>query len=208
MKYLDIENWNRKQHYYHFKSLADPYFGVTVNVDVTKAYQKSKEHEASFFAIYLHACLKALNTIENFKYRIKEDKIAICDVIHASATIARQDNTFGFSFIKYSDNFIDFNQNVIEEKQRILNSTDLFPPINSDACIYCSSLPWLTFTSQKEPNSGIKNESVPKLSFGKIFKENNAIKMPVAISVNHALVDGYHVGLFFKEYQIQLDKNT
>jgi chloramphenicol O-acetyltransferase type A len=208
MKYLDIENWNRKQHFHHFKNLVDPYFGVTVNVDVTKNLQKSKEQNQSFFVTYLHACLKALNSIENFKYRIKEDRVAICDIIHASATIARKDYTFGFSFINYSDDFKEFNCNFLKEKERILNSTDLFSPINSDDCIYCSALPWFSFTSQKEPDSGVKNGSVPKLSFGKTFVENDRIKMPVAISVNHALVDGYHIGLFFEEYQRQLDKNN
>ncbi|WP_405606036.1 CatA-like O-acetyltransferase [Polaribacter sp. Asnod1-A03] len=208
MKYLDIENWNRKQHFNHFKNLEDPYFALTVNVDVTKLYNESKTSKYSFFVLYLHACLKALNTIENFKYRIKDDKIAICDVIHASATIARKDHTFGFSFIYFSEDINEFNQNFLNEKERILNSTDLFPPINSDDCIYCSALPWLSFTSQKEPNSGVKNESVPKFSFGKTFTENNIIKMPVAIAVNHALVDGYHIGLFFEEFKKQLDKNT
>ena len=208
MKYLDIENWNRKQHYQHFLNLEDPYFGVTVNVDVTTTFKKSKTENKSFFALYLHACLIALNKIENFKYRIKGDQVVICDTINASATIAREDYTFGFSFINFSDDFNTFNRNFEEEKKRILNSTDLFPPINSDDCIYCSALPWVTFTGHKEPNSGQKNESVPKLAFGKIFKENTTFKMPVAISANHALVDGYHLGLFFEEYQKQLDKNT
>jgi len=208
MKYLDIKNWNRKQHFYHFKGLADPYFGVTVHVDVTKVYKKSKALKVSFFVMYLHACLKALNTIENFKYRIKEDQVAICDVIHASATIARKDHTFGFSFIHFSEDINEFKQNFLKEKERILNSTDLFPPINSDDCIYCSALPWVSFRGHKEPKSGQKNESIPKLSFGKTFVQNNKIKMAVAISVNHALVDGYHVGLFFEEYQRQLDKNN
>ncbi|WP_282073364.1 chloramphenicol acetyltransferase [Polaribacter atrinae] len=208
MKYLDVDTWNRKQHYQHFLSLQDPFFGVTVNVDVTTIYKKSKAENISFFAMYLHACLIAINKIENFKYRIKEDKVLICDAIHASATIARKDHTFGFSFISFSEDFNRFNENYLKEKERILNSTDLFPPINSDSCIYCSALPWFTFTSQKEPVSGVKNESIPKLSFGKIYAESDKIMMPVAISANHALVDGYHIGLFFEEYQKQLDKNT
>ncbi len=208
MKYLDIDSWNRKQHYQHFKSLEDPFFSVTVNVDVTNTIKLSKEKKASFFAMYLHACLVALNSIENFKYRIQEDKIAIHDVINASATIAREDHTFGFSYIYFDKKFENFNDNFQKEKERILNSQELFPPINSDDCIYCSALPWFSFTSQKEPVSGVKNESIPKLAFGKTFSENNQIKMPVAISVNHALVDGYHIGLFFEEFQSQLDKNN
>ena len=208
MKYLDIEDWNRKEHYKHFINLEDPYFGVTANVDVTTTFKKAKAENKSFFALYLHACLIALNKIENFKYRIKGDQVVIYDTINASATIAREDHTFGFSFISFSDDFNTFHKNFEDEKKRIQNSTDLFPPINSDACIYCSALPWVTFTGHKEPVSGQKNESVPKLAFGKVFEENARIKMPVAISANHALVDGYHIGLFFEEYQKQLDKNT
>ena len=30
--------------------------------------------------------------------------------------------------------------------------------------------------------------------------------MPVAINVNHALVDGYHIGQFFENFQNELDK--
>ena len=208
MKYLDVDTWNRKEHYTHFKSLENPSFAVTVNVDVTKVYKRAQKEEHSFFVLYLHACLKALNSVENFRYRIHDDKIAIYDVIHASATVAREDNTFGFSFINFEEDFHLFNENFKKEKERILNSTDLFPPINSDDCMYCSALPWFTFTSHKEPVSGVKNDSIPKLAFGKTFIEKDQLKMPVAITVNHALVDGYHIGLFFEEFQSQLDKNT
>jgi len=205
MKYLDIDVWNRKQHFEHFKQLLDPYFAVVVTIDVSKAYSHSKKKNVSFFALYLHACMKAINSVENFKYRIQDDKVVIHDIIHASATIPRKDTTFGFSFIHFSDNFDDFYCNFLKEKQRIITTNDLFPPVNSDDCIYCSTLPWFNFSSHKEPVSGCK-ESVPRLAFGKCKKKEGKLFMPVSIAVNHALVDGYHVGEFFKNYQIELDK--
>lgn len=205
MKFLDLETWNRKQHFEHFSQLLDPYFAVTVDVDVTNAYQFSKEKNISFFVIYLHSCLKTINSIENFRYRITKDKrIRVYDVIHASATIMRPDNTFGFSFIHYSDNLDEFYQNFRKEKERILNSTDLFPPINSDDCVYCSALPWIHFTGHKEPKNS-ENDSIARFAFGKFIDKENALKMPVSITVNHALIDGYHVGLFFEKYQKTLD---
>ncbi|MDG2276091.1 MAG: CatA-like O-acetyltransferase [Flavobacteriaceae bacterium] len=30
--------------------------------------------------------------------------------------------------------------------------------------------------------------------------------MPVSVKVNHALVDGFHIGEFFKKFQIELNK--
>ena len=205
MNYLDIENWNRKQHFEHFSKLLDPYFAVVVDVDVTDAFQYAKEKNVSFFALYLHACIKAINSVENLRYRIQEDKVVIHDVIHASATIPREDSTFGFSFVHFSEDFDVFNENLEKEKERIANSTDLFPPVNSEDCIYCSALPWYNFMSHKEPISGFK-ESVSKLAFGKFVKKEGRLMMPVSIAVNHALVDGYHVGQFFESYQKELDK--
>ncbi|CAL2094821.1 chloramphenicol O-acetyltransferase type A [Tenacibaculum sp. 190524A05c] len=205
-KYLDIDSWNRKELYEHFRTLADPTFAITANVDVTKAYKFASNRKESFFAVYLHACLKALNSVENFKYRIENNKIAIYDSIHASATILREDKTFGFSFIDYSEDLESFNISFELEKERILSSRNLFPPKYSLGCIHCSAIPWIHFSGHKEPVSGDKDNSVPQLAFGKIKKEENQIVMPVAINVNHALVDGYHIGQFFENFQNELDK--
>lgn len=206
MRYLDIENWNRKQHFEHFRTLADPTFGIVADVEVSQTYKSAKENQQSFFVKYLYACMKAINSIESFKYRIEGDKIAIYDVINTSATIARADNTFGFSYVKFSDDFSVFSYNFQKEKERILSSKDLFPPVYSLGCIHCSAIPWVNFSSHKEPFSGHKDGSVPQLAFGKTKEENNKMLMPVAVNVNHALVDGYDIGQFFEKFQAQLDK--
>ena len=204
LKKIDLTSWNRKQLFNHFNALADPYFSVTIPFDVSKAYKKSKDSSSSFFAIYLHECMKAINGVENFKYRIIDDEVFEYDHIHASATLSRADHTFGFSFINFSENFIDFNNNILKEKQRIDESSELYPPVNGLDCIHCSALPWFSFTSQKEPFSGIK-DSVPKLSFSKTYKENDSLMMNVGISANHALIDGFHVGQFAELFQKNLN---
>jgi len=204
--YLNIDTWNRKQHFEHFLTLQDPYFGLTATIDVTNAYNWSKANQKSFFIVYLHACLKAINSVENLKYRIEEDaKVVIHDKIDVSATILRPDKTFGFSYVPFTTDFEVFHKGVISEKERIFNSTDLFPPIYSEACIHCSAIPWVNFTGHKEPSARIKNESIPKVAFGKMEKVNDQFLMPVAINVNHALVDGYHIGLFYENFQSELN---
>jgi chloramphenicol O-acetyltransferase type A len=171
---------------------------------VSLAYKKSKDTGSSFFAIYLHDCMKAINAVENFKYRIVDNDVFEYDVIHASATLSRADNTFGFSFINFSDSFQEFNTNIQKEKQRINDSTEIYPPVNGLDCIHCSALPWFSFTSQKEPFSGVK-DSVPKFAFSKTYKKNDSLMMNVGINVNHALIDGYHVGQFAELFQKNLN---
>lgn len=204
MKSIDLNTWNRKQHFNHFSGLADPSFAVTIPFDVTKARQFSKQNKVSFFAKYLHDSMKAINEVENLKYRIIDGKVVEYNTIHASATIMRANNTYGFSFVEFDKNLNVFIENLEMEKRRIQNSTDLFPPRNGLDCIHCSAMPWLNFTSHKEPVSG-EIDSVPKVAFSKVKKKGDKLIMNVAINVNHALVDGYHISLFSEKFQKYLN---
>jgi chloramphenicol O-acetyltransferase type A len=205
LKILDKHTWNRQAHFEFFNTFNDPYFGVTIKVDVTKAYEFSRLHEVSFFVTYLHATMSAVNDVENLKYRINDaNEVVVFDTIHASPTILRPNKTFGFTFVKYDEDILKFQANFLEEKERVFNSNDLFPPENSMDCVHCSSLPWVNFTGHKEPFKGEK-DSIPKLAFSKMESIGSKKEMHVAISVNHALVDGYHVGLFNERLQFHLN---
>ncbi|NNE31001.1 MAG: chloramphenicol acetyltransferase [Winogradskyella sp.] len=204
MKFIDIEQWNRKHLFEHFIRLKDPYFGVVIPFDVTYAYDFAKKNAISFFVRYLHDCMKAINAVENLRYRIKDSKVVDFEKIHASATIMRADKTFGFSYINFDDNLEDFNTNFKKEKARIEGSKELYPINNGLDCIHCSALPWFHFSGHKEPVSG-QLESIPKLAFSKVKNENDQLIMNVSINVNHALVDGYHLGLFAEKFQFYLN---
>lgn len=48
MRILNINNWNRKKHFDFFSKMASSYFGLTTEVDSTKAFQVVKERNISF----------------------------------------------------------------------------------------------------------------------------------------------------------------
>jgi chloramphenicol O-acetyltransferase type A len=206
MKYLDIDNWNRKGQYDFFKMYEEPYFGVCVPVDVTLAYDSAKKKERSFFLTYLHATLIAANQIEEFKYRISDEGVVVHDVINASATLSRPDNTFGFSYIDFDINFDVFRSNAQKEIDRINDSYDLFPNKSADDVLYISSLPWLDFMFTSHARAFRQKGRAPMISFGKMTKKEGRLTMPVSIHVHHALMDGYHVGLFVDLFQKVLDQ--
>lgn len=200
---LDLENWNRKEHFEHFCRMEEPFFGVTVEIDCTKAYQTAKELNASFFIFYLHKTLTAVNAVENFKYRISEGKIYINDRIDASATIGRADGTFGFSLIEYNPDFKIFEKNALAEIERIQNTTGLFTrSFDNDNLIHFSAIPWLNFTSISHARSYTFPDSCPKISFGKmIVSESGKRTIAMSVHVHHGLMDGLHVGQFVDLFQ-------
>ena len=75
MRVLNVDTWNRKEHFEFFNSFSDPYFSVTSKLDVTQAKIYATKKKVSFFAVYLHSCLQAINSVENFRYRIVDDKV-------------------------------------------------------------------------------------------------------------------------------------
>ena len=93
---IDIDKWSRKEHFRFFSQFDEPFFGITVTVDCTRAYLLSKANKKSFFLTYLYMALKAVNEIENFKYRIVDGHVYLFEQINASSTINRSDGTFGF----------------------------------------------------------------------------------------------------------------
>lgn len=199
---LDLENWNRKEHFTHFKQMEEPFFGATVEVDCTKAYQKAKSLNVSFFIYYLHKTLVAVNSIENFKYRISGEKIYINDRINASATIGRKDGTFGFSLIEYHPDLSIFEKTALAEIERIQNTTGLFTrSFDDDNLIHFSAIPWLNFTSLSHARSHTFPDSCPKISFGKMITDNGKKTMAMSVHVHHGLMDGLHVGQFVDLFQ-------
>lgn len=202
-KLLDIENWNRKEHFKFFKKFEEPFFGITTTIDCSKAYETSKQLGASFFVYYMHKTIAAVNTIESFRYRIIGDEIYIFETIDVSATIMREDLSFGFSLIEYSPDFDIFATNTLEEIQRIKNTPGLFTrEFKSENVIHFSAIPWVNFTSLSHARSYTFPDSCPKISFGKMMiDENGKRTMSISIHVHHGLMDGFHVGQFVDCFQ-------
>ena len=58
---IDLEHWNRKEHFLFFGSMDDPFFGLTTQIDVTSIYKEAKADHASFFLYSLHKIMTAVN---------------------------------------------------------------------------------------------------------------------------------------------------
>jgi chloramphenicol O-acetyltransferase type A len=200
---LDLENWPRKEHFLFFKQFEEPFFGLTVEIDCTKAYATAKQLGTSFFVYYLHKTLVAVNTIESFRYRIADDAIYIYDTINVSATIMREDQTFGFSLIEYSPDFNVFASNTLQEIERIQNTSGLFTrEFPNDNLIHFSAVPWINFTSLSHARSYTFPDSCPKISFGKMMIANDGKRtMSMSINAHHGLMDGFHVSQFIDCFQ-------
>ena len=72
---INLDNWNRKEHFKFFSALDDPFWGITMTVDFTSIYQQSKNMEVSFFLYSVHFLLKCINATTAFKLRIENGEV-------------------------------------------------------------------------------------------------------------------------------------
>jgi chloramphenicol O-acetyltransferase type A len=201
---LNLETWVRKEHFHLFKQFDEPFYGVTVRIDCTKAYLFAKEKEASFFLYTMHRALAAANALEPFKLRIEDDEVYIYDQIDAGSTIGRSNGTFGFGYIPYASQFDQFIITANKEVESVQSSNDLIrSKVNN--IIRFSSLPWIDFTSISHASTFGSQNSCPRISFGKMTQQDGKRSMPVSIHVHHALIDGLHVGQYIDLFQELMD---
>jgi chloramphenicol O-acetyltransferase type A len=99
------------------------------------------------------------------------------------------------------DNFDVFQSKLKEEFKRVRALPGLFTAPERPDVIHYSALPWFSFTGLSHPRNFGDGDSIPKISFGKIFERDGKSYLPLSVHVHHGLVDGYHVGLFVQKFQ-------
>ena len=199
-KKLDKTNWNRSEHFEFFNDFDEPHIGITTEVDCSKAYKICKENSISFFLYCHYKAIMAVNKIDEFRYRIKDNDVIIFDRTHVTTTIIRNDNTFSFSFIPFAPTFNEFTDLAKIEIDKIQKSSGLGQTKNSERLdvIHFSTVPWIKFSAVSLARNYKYKDGIPKIAFGKYFKKNEKLLMPVYISVHHGLMDAFHVSEYLK----------
>ncbi|GJQ63977.1 MAG: chloramphenicol acetyltransferase [Melioribacteraceae bacterium] len=203
MKKINVNTWSRKEYYEFFSSFEEPFFGITSEVEVTHGYKKAKEKGCSFFIYYLYQSLFAVNSIEELRIRVIDDEVVLFDSVHASSTIGRADNTFGYSFIEFRETLDEFIPLALKEIDfvRSIKGLNLNQSTGRKDTIHYSPIPWIKFNGLTHARSFTYKDSVPKITFGKTYKTGEKLMMPVSFNAHHGLADAYHAGRYFDTFQ-------
>jgi len=202
---LDIDKWPRRTTYEFFKDYDDPFFNITANLDVSTVYRFCRQNGLAFSLATLYYSLVAANEILEFRIRLMDGRLVEFDRIHATQTILNDDETFSFAYFEMKDDVVEFNRSgqAALEKYKALKTYDV--ESNRFDLIYYSVLPWVSFTSFKHASRLNKNQTVPRIVFGKLFDAGDRKLMPLSIEANHKIMDGFHVGRYFTRFQEIID---
>jgi chloramphenicol O-acetyltransferase type A len=203
---VDLRTWKRRDHYLWFRKYEQPFFSVTVDVDVTAVWNASrKPGAASFFLASLFLMLNAANDVDAFRLRLRPRGVWRHDRVAVGPTIRRPDDTFGFVRLEPAASLALFAaRGTAAIAHAVAERRLTSPKTASDDIVFHSVLPWMRFTSFTNALPG-DGDSIPRIVFGKCSRERGRIKMPVAVEVHHALVDGLDVANFLERFSTNLD---
>ncbi|HKP46089.1 MAG TPA: chloramphenicol acetyltransferase [Pyrinomonadaceae bacterium] len=200
-KYLDIDRWPRRQLFEFFLSYDNPYFNVCLHLDVSELLACLHDRKgASISLAYHYFALRAANDIEPFRYRLRDDKVLIHEVVNGGTTVLLPNESFTFAYFDYD---VDFDRFMTSAERKINETLSgaVFEPTPRDNLIYFTTLPWVSFTSFAHARKRGRGDSVPRIAFGKFLRENGRTMLPISVEVHHALMDGLHVGRFVNRLQ-------
>jgi chloramphenicol O-acetyltransferase type A len=208
MKYIDLETWKRRAHFAFFYRMDYPQFNICFNLDVTQFLIFTKKNNLSFYYAMIHAVTTVVNETEDFRYRIRDGKVLLHKKIHPSFTdMASNDDLFKMVTVDLKDDIFEFVKLAKETSEKQKDYFNLDKLAGRDDLIYITCIPWISFTHLSHTITINKNDSVPKISWGKYFTDGDKVLLPFSIQVHHALMDGVHVGKYVEKLQKYLDQN-
>lgn len=203
---IDKKTWPRKPLFDLFEHNDFPFYETTCRVDVTDAFVSAKEKRESVFLTVLHAVMTAANAVPAFRTRVSGERIYRYDTVSPSTTADAGDDlfkivTFDFDPSESRSAFICRARACIDAQ------SELVPPEEAqrrDDLVYNSCLPWLDFTSLTNEMSFDRDDTIPRIAWGKITERDGRYSAPFSVEVNHRVVDGKDLGKFFAALEAAL----
>ncbi len=215
-EYLDIKKWARREAFEFFRDFDKPYFNICTTLDVSRLLATLREENkhaserdkagparVSVSLAYHYFALRAANDIEPFRYRLRDGKVLVHPIIHGATTVLLPNETFTFAYFDYVADFAKFIDGA-ERAVMEVKAAGGFHKEDDDNLIHCTVLPWVAFTSFSHARNWRREDSVPKLSFGKFVQEGERTLLPFSVEVHHALLDGFHVGRYIMRLEEML----
>lgn len=215
-RYIDMSKYPRLDHFKHFLSMDHPCMSVTVQIDITDFLKRLRASGYPFFLSFQYAAVRAANLIPEFRQRIVDDEIVEYDYCDASYTAALPDGTYRYCNVVVNQPFAQYLKEAQIKQAAAIASEHLEEEGDVLRLLFISSVPWFNYTEVSMPypdnrfsNPNIcwgryKTEKYLCLEDGEV-KEKVKTTIPVTLLLNHALVDGVHVGQFYDNLARELE---
>ena len=206
-RYLDLATWPRRESFEHFRRYDNPYFNVCIKVDVAPLREALADagRPCSVAVACHYLALRLCGEIEPVRYRLEQGRVRVHEVVDASTTVLRDDQSLGFAFLPYTDDFRAFAAHAQSTIAAVRSRQVPFAAKDeSTAVIHLTTVPWMHFTSFSHARNWGTEDAIPKFAFGRFEAQGQHLWMPLSVEVHHGLMDGVHLGQFVQAFEASL----
>jgi chloramphenicol O-acetyltransferase type A len=198
-KEIDMATWPRRDHFKLYTGMDFPYFSLTVDVDLTAWLAARRAAGQPFFPSLVHHMTSVANQLENFRTRIRGDKVVLHDQLRPSFAVPWRGDCINFCTVDYEPELEAFLPKC-EAAIAFTQAADhlLLDEPGKDELIFLGCLPWFSFTSMTHACNARAGDSFPRISWGKLLSRDGRDLVPVNFQLHHALADGLHVARFIE----------
>lgn len=193
MQKIDVRSWPRREAFEFFSAIDYPFYSVTVPLEVTRVKAYARRHGLSFYYLMIWLCTKAVNSVEAFRIRVRGADVVLLEQANPSFTDLRAgEEQFKIVTLPWEPSAEEFCRHAAQKSAR--QTSFIEHGEETDALIYFSSLPWLDFTALSNEHNFDRDDTVPRLAWGRYFEENGKLLLHLSVEVNHRTIDGLHLG--------------
>lgn len=205
MHKIDLAVWPRAELFQFFSAVSQPFYSVTFRVDVTNLHAYAKAHGISFYYALGYLVTEAVDSVENFRYTIRQGEVWLLDRRVPSFTDLKPGSEqFHIVTIAKAGTLDEFCR--AAQAKSAAQQTFLDQSGELDDLIYFSCTPWFDLTGCTNERDFDKDDNIPRITWGKYVPENGREVLGMSVEVNHRFIDGYHLGQFYKHLQKNIDK--
>jgi chloramphenicol O-acetyltransferase type A len=199
MRIVRFDDPHRRKHFEFFRRMDQPHFSITANVDVTELRRRG---DLKLTPAIVYCLARAANEIPELRRRIRGDEIVEHDVVHPSFAVKTDvSDVFSFCEVPYRASIEGFIADALLRMEERRRSPSFEDEPGRDDYLFMSAIPWVAFTAVTHAMHYHPVDSVPRITWGRVFAAGDRELMPLSIQAHHALVDGQHAGLFFEGAQ-------
>lgn len=203
---IDIDQWNRKELYrLYTEEWTTCCHTFNVELDITRLVRFVKAKKIKLAAALIWLVSNELNKQSNFRMTLTNGELREWNVIHPRYPVLNANKNITFHCTRYSDDFSEFYAAYLEDFTKNADLTGAFAgtvPENSYSVSIVANVPFVGCTIDlKNP----KGYYLPMAFVGKYFERKGRLITVCSLTVNHAVADGYHSGVFFQGLQKSID---
>ncbi|MBG3014760.1 type A chloramphenicol O-acetyltransferase [Proteus faecis] len=207
-KKVDLEQWNRKEHFLHYRHNLQCGFSLTTKIDITVLKTVLDKNNFKFYPVMIYLIAKTVNSYPESRMAIKDNELVIWDYINPAYTIFHpKTETFSELWSEYFEDWPSFSQGYNQDYQEYQDNLSLSAKSNFPENHFCiSMIPWVSFDGFNLNVANVKDYFPPIFTMGKYTHQSGKFLLPISIQVHHATCDGFHIARMINKLQELCDE--